>query len=100
MNPKTIIRLLRPVAVRGVVTPPLGEPFEAPTGEAHVVLAMEAAERVSDEDFKKYQAEKADEAAKAKAKEVSSPGTIQQADPVAEHRDPQIAPKASSGKRR
>lgn len=83
MNPNTpikFIRLTQPVAIRGVVTPAVGQPFAAPAGEAMIVLGMGAAVELSEAEVEAYHA--------AKAKEVSSPETIQAADPQVETREP------------
>lgn len=78
---KTIlIKLLRPVAIKGCVTPAVGEPFEAPASEAAVVIGMGAAVEVS--------------------RGVSPPETIQTADPVPENRDLETQPAQSSTRKR
>lgn len=69
MNVK--IKLTRPVVVKGVNAPPVGEPFECPNAEAQVLLGMGAAEVVSPDSALSV-----------------PPEVIQTREPTVPHRDP------------
>ena len=91
MKPTKIIKLKSPVAVKGCQTLPVGQPFKAPASEAAVVIAMGAAEEVSEAELKDFLASQ-------KAREFSTPETIRTPDPVVASRDPVAAPETPPGK--